>query len=103
MKFIVEGKTIHAHRAVLKIRSERFRRMFAEDSPWVESTADVVVIKEFSYCVYKAFLNYLYTDTVDLTPEDAIGLLDLAEAYCEDVLRLLCGRIIRQGKYSLKC
>ena len=25
------------------------------------------------YSVYRAFLQYLYTDTVDLPPEDAIG------------------------------
>jgi hypothetical protein len=75
--------------------------MLASNSPWIEATADVIVIKDYSYSVYRAFLHYLYTDTVDLPPEDAIELLDLAESYCEDGLRLLCGKLIRQGVYLL--
>ena len=47
--------------------------------------------------LYRAFLLYLYTDTVDLPPEDAIGLLDLANSYCELQLKRMCERIIRQG------
>lgn len=34
---------------------------------------EVIEIDQFSYPVYRAFLQYLYTDTVDLPPEDAIG------------------------------
>ena len=33
----------------------------------------VVEVVHFSYPVYYAFLQYLYTDKVDLAPEDAIG------------------------------
>ena len=54
-------------------------------------------IRHFSYPVYRAFLMYLYTDKVDLPPEDAIGLLDLANSYCEFQLKRRCERIIRQG------
>ena len=32
-----------------------------------------IEITQFPYSVYRAFLQYLYTDTVDLPPEDAIG------------------------------
>ena len=48
--------------------------------------------------VYRAFLLYLYTDQVDLPPEDAIGLLDLANSYCEQQLKRRCERIIRQSE-----
>lgn len=34
---------------------------------------EVIEIDQFSYPVYRAFLEYLYTDSVDLPPEDAIG------------------------------
>lgn len=34
---------------------------------------EVIEIDQFSYPVYRAFLEYLYTDNVDLPPEDAIG------------------------------
>lgn len=35
---------------------------------------EVIEIDQFSYPVYRAFLEYLYTDSVDLPPEDAIGI-----------------------------
>lgn len=31
-------------------------------------------MSEFSYPVYRAFLEYLYTDNIRLPPEDAIGI-----------------------------
>ena len=36
----------------------------------------VIEVTQFSYPVYRAFLQYLYTDHVHLQPEDAIGELD---------------------------
>jgi hypothetical protein len=44
-------------------------------SYWNEDMKEVIEIDQFSYPVYRAFLQYLYTDTVDLPPEDAIGTL----------------------------
>ena len=54
---------------------------------WDEDGQDAIEISQFTYPVYKAFLEYLYTEEVQLPPEDAIGLLDLANAYCEDELK----------------
>ena len=31
-------------------------------------------VKSFSYVVFHAFIKYLYTDEVDLKPEDAVGM-----------------------------
>ncbi|KAM4560343.1 RCC1 and BTB domain-containing protein 1 isoform 2-T2 [Odontesthes bonariensis] len=95
LKFSVEGKCIHVHKAVLKIRCEHFRSMFR--SQWVEDQQEVIEIGQFSYPVYRAFLQFLYTDTIDLPPEDAIGLLDLATSYCENRLKRLCQQIIKRG------
>ncbi|KAG2457171.1 RCBT1 protein, partial [Polypterus senegalus] len=75
LKFSVDGKYIHVHKAVLKIRCEHFRSMF--QSHWNEDLKEVIEINQFSYPVYRAFLEYLYTDNVDLPPEDAIGCKDV--------------------------
>ncbi|XP_014258903.1 RCC1 and BTB domain-containing protein 1-like isoform X2 [Cimex lectularius] len=91
----VEGKDIYVHKAVLKIRCQHFRSMFQDH--WEEDKKDVLEITQFSYPVYKAFLQYLYTDQVDLLQEQALGLLVLANAYCEDSLKKLCEEVIRQG------
>ncbi|OXB62048.1 hypothetical protein ASZ78_013421 [Callipepla squamata] len=95
LKFRVDGKYIHVHKAVLKIRCEHFRTMF--QSYWNEDMKEVIEVDQFSYPVYRAFLEYLYTDSVDLPPEDAIGLLDLATSYCENRLKKLCQHIIKRG------
>ncbi|XP_069745812.1 RCC1 and BTB domain-containing protein 1-like isoform X2 [Narcine bancroftii] len=95
LKFFVEGKYIHVHKAILKIRCEHFRTMF--QSYWSEDEKEVIEIDQFSYPVYRAFLEYLYTDSVNLPPEDAIGLLDLATSYCERKVKKLCQEIIKRG------
>uniref|UniRef100_A0A8C5LXT2 BTB domain-containing protein n=1 Tax=Leptobrachium leishanense TaxID=445787 RepID=A0A8C5LXT2_9ANUR len=95
LRFRVDGKHIHVHKAVLKIRCEHFRTMFS--SNWNENSKEVIEIDQFTYPVYRAFLEYLYTDVVDLPPEDAIGLLDLATSYCENSLKKLCQHIIKRG------
>lgn len=51
-----------------------FLHSFLED--FVECVwlyCSVIEIPHCSYPVYRAFLNYLYTDKVELPPEDAIG------------------------------
>lgn len=57
------------------LRCEHFRSMF--QSYWNEDMKEVIEIEQFSYPVYRSFLEYLYTDTVDLPPEDAIGQFTL--------------------------
>ncbi|XP_018584674.2 RCC1 and BTB domain-containing protein 1-like isoform X1 [Scleropages formosus] len=95
LKFVVNGKYIYVHKAVLKIRCEHFRSMF--QSHWNEDMKEVIEIDQFSYPVYHSFLEFLYTDNVTLPPEDAIGLLDLATSYCENRLKRLCQHIIKRG------
>lgn len=48
-------------------RCEHFRSLLNE------SEEDCIEVSQFSYLVYRAFLEYLYTDTINLPPEDAIG------------------------------
>ncbi|GFY75775.1 RCC1 and BTB domain-containing protein 1 [Trichonephila inaurata madagascariensis] len=95
LKFNVDGKLIHVHKSILKIRCEHFRSMF--QAHWGEDEKDTIDITQFSYPVYRAFLKFLYTDEVDLPPEDAIGLLDLANSYCEVQLKKHCECIIKHG------
>uniref|UniRef100_A0A8C6URZ7 Regulator of chromosome condensation (RCC1) and BTB (POZ) domain containing protein 2 n=2 Tax=Neogobius melanostomus TaxID=47308 RepID=A0A8C6URZ7_9GOBI len=91
LKFLVDGKCIHVHKALLKIRCEHFRALLNE------TDEDAIEIHQFSYLVYRAFLEYLYTDTISLPPEDAIGLLDLATFYREMRLKRLCQETIKRG------
>lgn len=73
VKLMVEGRAIHAHRAILKIRCEHFRSMLQEGA-WSEADKEFIEIPQFSYSVYKAFIYYLYTDELDVTTEEAVGM-----------------------------
>ncbi|XP_014229715.1 RCC1 and BTB domain-containing protein 1-like isoform X2 [Trichogramma pretiosum] len=91
----VHGKPIYVHKAVLKIRCQYFRSMFQEH--WSENNKDVIEHETFSYDVYHSFLKFLYTNEVDLPPEHALELLDLANAYYEQQLKRRCIQMIKQG------
>ncbi|XP_017205802.1 RCC1 and BTB domain-containing protein 2 isoform X2 [Oryctolagus cuniculus] len=91
LKFLVDGKYIYAHKVLLKIRCEHFR------SSLEDCEDDIIEMSEFSYPVYRAFLEYLYTDSISLSPEEAVGLLDLATFYRENRLKKLCQQTIKQG------
>ncbi|XP_077578799.1 RCC1 and BTB domain-containing protein 2 isoform X2 [Stigmatopora nigra] len=91
LKFLVDGKSIHVHKALLKIRCEHFRTLLNE------TDEDTIEIQQFPFLVYRAFLEYLYTDSINLPPEDAVGLLDLATFYRERRLKRLCQETIKRG------
>merc|ERR1719187_225585 len=85
VKFVVEDKEIHVHKAVLKIRCQHFRSMFQDH--WEEAGQKQIKITQFTFPVYRAFLQYLYCEQIDLPAEECIGLLDLANSYCENALK----------------
>ncbi|GAB1865176.1 RCC1 and BTB domain-containing protein 1 [Camponotus japonicus] len=98
----VEGQPIYVHKVILKIRCDYFKKMFQHD--WVENIQSIsdsspvfTVSDKFSYIVYKAFLKYLYTGTIDLPSENALELLELADMYCETNLIKDCSQIIQQA------
>ncbi|XP_069495940.1 RCC1 and BTB domain-containing protein 2 isoform X3 [Ambystoma mexicanum] len=91
LMFLVDQKYIYVHKVLLRIRCEYFRSMLQNNEE------EIVEMNQFTYTVYRAFLEYLYTDSINLPPQDAIGLLDLATFYRENRLKKLCQQTIKQG------
>lgn len=91
LNFLVDGIYIYAHKVLLKIRCEHFCSSLEDSEDYI------VEMSEFSYPVFRAFLEYLYTDNMSLSPEEVVGLLDLATFYCETRLKKLCQQTIKQG------
>ena len=54
---------------------------------WEEDGQKQIKMTQFTYPVYRAFLQYLYCEEIDLPAEECIGLLDLANSYCENALK----------------
>jgi len=88
ISFIVEGKTLYAHKAILSARSDHFKRLF--QTPMKESSGQVEV-GETRYDVFRVLLEYLYTgDDRLITPETSVELLCLAEQYLLPHLKEIC-------------
>lgn len=91
--FEVQEKPIYVHKTVLKIRCQHLSTMFQDF--WVESKQSVIKEDEFSHNVYKSFLNYLYTDKIDLIScSEIVELLRLADMYNMIRLKNDCSRIL---------
>ena len=103
--FLVEGKEIHAHRAVLAIRSEYFRVMLLggmreSNHGGVErakNSASPIDLPDVSYAVFLKVLEFLYTDTVrNVSLETGVHLLIASELFMLDRLKALCEDLIRR-------
>ncbi|XP_065202998.1 RCC1 and BTB domain-containing protein 1-like isoform X2 [Planococcus citri] len=95
LTILVEGKEIKVHKAVLRIRSNYFKNMLKQG--WKENEDEVLEIKESTYIAYKALIEYFYTDDLNVPFSFAFELLDLARVYCEEELREMCEKVIKNN------
>ncbi|XP_065346580.1 RCC1 and BTB domain-containing protein 1-like [Cloeon dipterum] len=93
--FVVEGKKIHAHKAILILQCAVFETMFQGD--WKESHEREQMIENHSYDVFYAFLKYFYTNEVDFQPDLALEIFSLAHFYLMTDLQKECLKIIKRG------
>ncbi|XP_065208983.1 RCC1 and BTB domain-containing protein 1-like [Planococcus citri] len=93
----VGGNTIPVHKSVLALRCKHFVEVFQKD--WPEEKPIIVEIKDGDFKVYKAFLEYLYTDQIDtsLSFNDILELLNLANKYHSEQLAERCVLLIQSN------
>ncbi|XP_048245936.1 BTB/POZ domain-containing protein 6-like isoform X2 [Haliotis rufescens] len=72
-----QRETIQAHKFILVSRSCVFHAMFCGSIP----ETGQVLIPDIQIDNFKAFLRYLYTDEVELTPNTVLGLMYAARKY----------------------
>jgi len=78
--FDVDGSLFGAHKTILIPRCEYFKSMF--ESGMKESTEKIVTIADIAPDVFKAILEYIYTDDVeDINSDIVIDLLIVATEY----------------------
>lgn len=96
ISFVVEGRKISAHKAILSARCEHFRAMF--HSGMRESVECEIEISFTRFEIFSALLEYLYTEKVtSLTGNDAIELYTLADMYRVEDLKAICKDVVVRG------
>lgn len=94
--FLVEGKEVHAHKAILAVRSQYFRAMLFNGHMRESADNSPVEIRDVSYPVFCKVLEYLYTDNVcNATLEVGIHLMVASELFMLDRLKSICEDLIR--------
>jgi len=91
-KLIVEGRTIHTHRSVLRDGCQHFAVMF--DSGMVESNSQQLTIEDFTYSQVYSGLQVIYTGSCDVNSENAVELLEISDFYKLEWLKSKCEQVL---------
>jgi hypothetical protein len=92
LRIVVEGKTIHSHRAILACQCERFRAMLAAGMQ--ESVANEIVISDWSYDAFFSLVTYIYTGKLPPDCARVDEILGIADQYTFDSLKILTEKIL---------
>ncbi|XP_075588705.1 RCC1 and BTB domain-containing protein 2-like [Dermatophagoides farinae] len=91
VEFLIDKKRIKASKCYLKSVSEYYRRMFSGN--WSEN--DQVIIDDYSYETYYAYLLMLHTGKIHINRLNITELVDLAKCYGDIKLMEHCKTFIR--------
>jgi len=73
--FVVEGTEIPAHRGIIVARCEVFRNIFKS------ATSNKIQINDISLGAFKSLLEFIYTDCLNILPEQIIELYSASKKY----------------------
>ncbi|KAH9414686.1 RCC1 and BTB domain-containing protein 2 [Dermatophagoides pteronyssinus] len=93
VEFVIGNKHILASKCHLKMSSHYYSRMFSGD--WKENSK--VVIKDYHYDVYYAYLRMLHTGQIRINQSNIGQLIDLANCYGDEQLMKHCRTFIRNN------
>lgn len=88
-----QQKTIDAHKTLLSTLSPVFRIMFSRN--WKESIS--VEIKDASFDVFNAFIEYFYSEQIAISAENVVEILYLAHKYDVPELLLVCSTFLLEN------
>lgn len=92
--FVVEGRRLYAHRILLTLFSDYFRRAFA--CGMRETFESEIVLEGIPYETFHALLEFLYTGKLEFTEAQLtdvcflMGLLRAADQFCVDCVKQMC-------------
>jgi len=89
-----EEELFNVHKVIICARSRKFRAMFSDG--FMESSQKKIEIS-IRPSVFKLLLEYMYTDTVDISADESVELLMAANEYGLEHLKQLCEQFIERG------
>jgi len=95
--FLVEDQPVYAHRAILAQRCDHFAAMFRSGMRESELGRTIPIPPDTSKHVFLMMLEYIYTDSVKIDVEHAIGLYIAADIYQLDRLRDMCCTVVSRN------
>ncbi len=72
---ICQGQEIRVHRAQLSARSDVFKRMFSEESGFVEGESKTIDVRGMDVQTLEQLLNFIYLNTIDDDQVDNVANL----------------------------
>jgi len=93
--FIVNGTEIKAHTLILNARWQHFKLLMG--SGMKEAQTKQLIVDDVSPELFKIMLEYIYSDSVNISPEDAIELLKLADRFGLNRLKQMCDFLIESA------
>lgn len=94
VKFIVENRVIPAHKLML-MRCSYFQALFLGQMR--ESQMDTIRLPEVRYDIFVVILEYLYTDRVAISLDDAMEIFQAADLFGIHRLKTICEKRMLQS------
>ena len=95
MESIPGDHRIPGHRLLLSVRSEVFERMFYGMMSESSNPCPEIRLPDIEFNGFRSLLKYLYTDEVDIGPENVISASYAAKKYFLDKLASECDRFLK--------
>ena len=90
--FKVEGHKVYAHRAIIAAWSRPFMAMFTTGMK--ESSCVEIDLKDVEAKTFMSLLTFMYTGTVALSEDNAMGILALSNKYWIGPLKKRCEKFL---------
>uniref|UniRef100_A0A914PXK8 BTB domain-containing protein n=1 Tax=Panagrolaimus davidi TaxID=227884 RepID=A0A914PXK8_9BILA len=89
--FEIEGKKLYAEKLRLSLISSTFNSMLSDR--WI-SKNNAIPIKNYSFNDFKEFLTFLYSEKCQLSDENILTMIDIAEFYQVNSFKKYCGKYL---------
>uniref|UniRef100_A0AC34G288 BTB domain-containing protein n=1 Tax=Panagrolaimus sp. ES5 TaxID=591445 RepID=A0AC34G288_9BILA len=96
--FEIEGKKLYADKLRLAVISSTFKTMLS--ARWNSKNNEPIEITNRKFEDFKKFLAFLYSGEINITNDNLLNVLDMAEYYHIDHLKCLCDQILSKTEIT---